>query len=47
MSASESKAGSPSGSSARRCGERVTTPAKSMPGADAIRGAWKIRPPEP
>ena len=34
-------------SSARRCGERVTTPASSAPAAEAINGAWKRRPPKP
>jgi hypothetical protein len=46
-SASESKAGTPSGSSARRSGDRVTTPANSTPAAAARNGAWNSRPPEP
>ena len=47
MSAIESNAARPSGSSARRCGEVVTTPTKSISAVAAISGAWKIRPPEP
>src|SRR6266545_3326109 len=49
-SASESKAPTPGwsfSSSARRSGDVVTTPMKSISGADAIRGAWKTRPPRP
>ena len=45
-----SKTGTPgqsSATSARRWGERVTTPASSMPSAASMNGVWKKRPPAP